>query len=81
MEYLLEIGWVVLMALAAVGVVLFIKITRRRQGGPRHGVGVAVPVNPMSAEHASRLQRRYLWAVATVVSVILVFALVLAAAD
>lgn len=65
-EIWLMIALALLMGLAAVGVVLAIKIQRRRQGASPPGVAAAVPVRPMSDAQARRMQRRYL-AVALVI--------------
>jgi hypothetical protein len=64
----LLIAWPVLMGLAAVGIVILIKTRRRLQGtrDPRHTD--AVPVNPMSPDHARRLRRRYLFIAGAVVT-------------
>ena len=67
---LLTIALALLMALAAAGGVLFIKLARRSR--PSHdGVGEAVPARPMSREQARRLQRNYLWSVIAVAALAL----------
>jgi hypothetical protein len=57
----LMIAMPVLMGLVAIGAVLAIKITRRRQasGHATDDVATAVPATPMSSQHANRLWRRY----------------------
>lgn len=52
-------AWPVLMGLAAVGVLLAIKITRRREGSVDPGMTDSVPVRPLSAVDARRMQHRY----------------------
>jgi hypothetical protein len=68
----------VLMGLAAVGAVIFLKTTRRLQGtrDPRH-TG-AVPVKPMSPGHAQRLRRRYAIAAGAVAGILALLALAFA---
>lgn len=77
METLLILALPLLLALAAAGAVLFIKITRRSQRPAGDAVSAAVPVTPMSREHATRLQRRYVAVVAIVVGALAVTALIL----
>lgn len=67
-----------LMGLVAVGVLLSIKIARRREAtraataGRRPGVGDAVPARPLSRKDAATMMRRYLWsAVAVMVAFLL----------
>ncbi len=62
----LSIAAPVLMGVVAVGALLFIKISRRRQRGQSHDA--AVPVVPMSAGQARRLIRGYLWVMALLVA-------------
>lgn len=76
---LIQIAMAVIGALLAVGAVLLIKITRRRQGS--RGVSdpnlqTGVPTRPMSKTHADRLLRRYAWSAAAVLAVLLIAALV-----
>ncbi|MEW6169171.1 MAG: hypothetical protein AB1651_15970 [Pseudomonadota bacterium] len=66
-----------LMALIAVGGVLFIKMGRRSRPSRGGGVGEAVPARPMSRAHARRLQRNYFWAAAVVVAALAAFAVLL----
>lgn len=65
----LTIVLALLMALAAAGGVLFIKLARRSRPS-RDGVGEAVPARPMSSQQARRLQRNYLWSVIAVAALI-----------
>lgn len=67
-ETYLIVAFGILGALAAAGAVLFLKISRRRGASP--GERDAVPVTPMSQQHAQRLVRRYLWSLAAVVIVL-----------
>lgn len=66
---LLTIVLALLMALAAAGGVLFIKLARRSRPS-RDGVGEAVPARPMSRQQARRLQGNYLWSVIAVAALI-----------
>ncbi|MFP5304290.1 MAG: hypothetical protein ACLGI7_00520 [Gammaproteobacteria bacterium] len=75
-DALLTIALAVLMALTAVGGVLFIKMGRRSRPS-RGGIGEAVPARPMSRAHARRLQRNYFWTAAVVVAALAVFAVLL----
>lgn len=58
----------VLGALAAVGCLLLIKVTRRRQATRSGESSEVVPANPMSREQAKTIPRRYV-AVAVVVTI------------
>lgn len=61
----------VLGAMVAVGAVLLIKISRRRHASraPRQPtLDTGVPGNPMSRQHAERLQRHYVQAFAVVLT-------------
>ncbi len=58
----------VLGALAAVGCLLLIKVTRRRQATRSGESSEVVPANPMSREQAKTITRRYV-AVAVVVTI------------
>lgn len=66
-----------LMGLAAVGILLSIKIARRRDAtraataGRRPGVGEAVPARPLSQKDAAAMIRRYLWAASAIMVAIL----------
>lgn len=66
------LAWPLLMGLAAVGGLLWIKIHRRREGTTHPGMTGAVPVRPLSAADARQMARRYLW-----VAALLVMALIL----
>lgn len=68
------IALALLMALAAAGGVLFIKLARRSRPS-RDGVGDAVPARPMSRQQARRLQRNYLWSAIAVAALIVCAAL------
>lgn len=78
-EALLLILLPVLMAICAVGAVLALKIARRRTAIAPH-LDAAVPVVPMTAPHARRLVRRYLWSSAAALGCAFVLALALTAA-
>jgi hypothetical protein len=67
-------AWPVLMALAAVGALLLIKITRRRQGTVHPEMTASVPVRPLAAADARRMLRRYAWSVGAVLAILLVLA-------
>jgi hypothetical protein len=73
-----------LMGLAAIGILLSIKIARRRQAtrdataGHPSPVGDAVPARPLSQRDAAVMVRRYLWS-AAVIAAALGLALVLMA--
>lgn len=75
MDVLPAIAGPLLMGLFAVGVVLSIKIARRR-GATRSGsLGGTVPANPLSAADARRMIRRYAVVAALLVGVLTAFAL------
>ncbi len=63
-----------LMGLVAVGVLLSIKIARRREAaraataGRRPGVGDAVPARPLSQKDGAAMIRRYLWSAVAVMA-------------
>ncbi len=80
----LETYWLlaapILMGLLAVGAVLFIKITRRRQAMRDRAFTDAVPAKPLSQHDARRMARRYLWVAAAIV-VVLVLGLLFLAID
>ncbi|MDM4768880.1 hypothetical protein [Solimonas sp. SE-A11] len=63
-----------LMGLVAVGVLLSIKIARRRQAtraadaGYKPGIGEAVPARPLSQKDAATMMRRYLWSAAAILA-------------
>jgi hypothetical protein len=71
MEAFWMVAGPIVMGLAAVGAVLFIKITRRRQATRAGQLGGAVPANPLSAADARRMRRRYGVAAAVVAGVLL----------
>jgi hypothetical protein len=77
MEAFWTLAGPVLMGLAAVGAVLWIKITRRRQATQSGPFGGAVPANPLSAADARRMSRRY-GMVAGVLVLLIVLAAILA---
>ena len=79
MEAALLVAWPVVMGLAAVGVVLWIKTRRRVQGTRDPRYTDAVPVNPMAPEHARRLRRRYRVVAGVVLSAVVAAVLMLAA--
>lgn len=64
-------AWPVLMALAAVGLLLAIKITRRRQGTVDPSMSGMVPVRPLSAVDARRMQHRYVLAAGAILLMLL----------
>lgn len=78
LEAFLLVAIPVIGALAAVGAVLAIKISRRRQQGAAYGRGTAVPVTPMSRERAAALIRRYGIGVGLVLALLLLYGLYLA---
>jgi len=55
------IAWPLLLGLGAVGALLFIKTTRRRQAMHNPAYTDVVPARPLSAADAARMRRRYLW--------------------
>lgn len=63
---ILSIAGPLLMAVVAIGVLLFIKISRRRQSRPQSHDAL-VPVTPMSTAQARRLTRGYLLVLALIV--------------
>lgn len=76
---LVQLAMIVIAGVLAVGAVLLIKITRRRQaarGLSNPALPTGVPTRPMSREHADRLLRRYLWSVATVLTLLAVGVLI-----
>ena len=79
MEAALLVAWPVVMGLAAVGVVLWIKTRRRVQGTRDPRYTDAAPVNPMAPEHARRLRRRYRVVAGVVLSAVVAAVLMLAA--
>lgn len=66
-----------LMGLVAVGVLLSIKIARRRDAtraataGRQPSVGDAVPARPLSQKDAAAMMRRYLWSAAAIMAAFL----------
>ena len=65
----------VLGALAAVGCLLLIKVTRRRQATRSGESSEVVPANPMSREQAKTITRRYALASALVLIGLLILLL------
>ncbi|WP_348675738.1 hypothetical protein [uncultured Abyssibacter sp.] len=65
----------VLGALIAVGCLLLIKITRRRQATRSGNSSDVVPANPMSAEQARMITRRYAIAVGIVLVALILVAI------
>lgn len=75
----MQIAVLVVGALLAVGAVLLIKITRRRQatrGDSDPSLPTGVPARPMSQAHADRLLRRYVWSAGAVLALVLMAMLV-----
>lgn len=69
-----------LMALAAVGVVLSLKVARRRGTlVDTSGVAHAVPARPLSDDDAKRMMQRYFWSAGVIVAVLVIVGLALAA--
>lgn len=69
------IAFPILMALAAIGVLLRIKITRRLQPHTRNTIDQTVPADPLSADDARTMWRRYWWSVIVALALIAISAL------
>lgn len=81
MEAFWTLAGPVLMGLAAVGAVLLIKITRRRQATRSGQLGGTVPANPLSATDARRMSHRYGVAAAIVAGLVIVAAILVSSAQ
>lgn len=81
----MEAFWVmavpILMGLAAVGALLFIKIARRRQATSTGHLGGTVPANPLSHADARKMSRRYGVAAAVVVALLVAAAILASSAS
>ena len=71
------IATAVIAAVAAAGIVLLIKIERRREATRVGALGGDVPALPLSRTDARRMLRRYLTAVAVIVAAIVCAGLLL----
>lgn len=78
-EIYLAVAIAILMGVAAAGVVLSIKIARRRNTVETHGIAYAVPARPLSREHAERMMRGYFWTAAMIVALVAAAGLAIAA--
>ncbi|WP_133164369.1 hypothetical protein [Solimonas fluminis] len=84
METAAAIAGPLLMGLVAVGVLLSIKIARRREAtrsasaGRASRVGETVPAQPLSRQDAAAMIRRYVWSAAAIVAALLLALLLMA---
>ena len=81
LQIFLMVAVPVLGALAAAGVVLMLKLQRRSEPPTADDIANVVPVEPLAAARATRWKRNYRLAATLVIAALIVFALLLYAAD